>query len=183
MGRKNSRLVNISKIFLFLLATIGLGIFIFYIVFAYLPSEKFKQKSLVSIDLKEETIGGLKLGASLSDKDFIDGYGEGLPYAYDNVYYDYLRLTDKITIAREKDDDKIIRFINMDRNISTARGIKIGDGKEEVIELYGKDYYQVNNSDQGHFIAYIDRDMKFRLKFQLEEDRVSLFYLDYMDVI
>ncbi|WP_064094041.1 hypothetical protein [Rossellomorea aquimaris] len=53
----------------------------------------------------------------------------------------------------------------------TEKGINIGKTKEEVIEAYGKSYYERNETG-SRVIGYFDKRNKINMEFTIDEDEV-----------
>ena len=132
-----------------------------------------------STDLSKENIDNIYLNEEINTEKIISKYGKVSNFSQDNDLYNYYLLKEGIEIATNKEDNKIIRFIINDKNIKTEKGIKIGDEKDKIVELYGSDYY--TRLEQGvNIIGYVDKEKKCSIEFWLEEDDRVLFYrLDY----
>ncbi|MEI2471466.1 hypothetical protein V8V75_18155 [Peribacillus frigoritolerans] len=92
-------------------------------------------------------------------------------YFYRNVTnYDYFELKKGIEIAVNETG-------NITRFIETIKGIKIGDKKEDVIKVYGKNYYL--RSEQGaNIIGYVDKKRYTSIEFWLFDGKVDMYKLD-----
>lgn len=161
---------------------ISLFIIFFILIFLILFIEQNKAPRFYftkSINLSEENIGEMYLGDSIDQYKIKNKYGKVLSPSKDNVEYNYYNLTDGIEIATNKNDNKIIRFIIDDENIKTSRGIHIGDDKNQIIKIYGENYY--TRIEQGmNIIGYIDKKKEWCLEFWLgKNDIIYMFRLDY----
>ena len=131
-----------------------------------------------STDLSKENIEYIYLGDEINSKKIVSKYGEISKSSQDNSLYNYYFLREGIEIATNKDDTKIIRFIINDKNLKTEKGIKIGDKKGKIIELYGSNYY--TRLEQGvDIIGYVDKEKNWSIEFWLGEYGVDFYRLDY----
>lgn len=131
-----------------------------------------------STDLSKENINGIYLSESIKDDNVKSKYGYVNKLSQDNEKYNYYYLDEKIEVATEKYDNKIIRFVVNDDTIPTEKNIKIGDNKEKIIKKYGKHYYK--RVEQGtNIIGYVDRKNKTSLEFWIYDDKVIFYRLDY----
>ncbi|MGL5260649.1 MAG: hypothetical protein ACRC7V_11120 [Lachnospiraceae bacterium] len=132
-----------------------------------------------STDLTKENIENIYLNEEINTEKIISKYGKVSNFNQDNNLYNYYLLKEGIEIATNKEDNKIIRFIINDKKIKTEKGIKIGDKKDKIMELYGSDYY--TRLEQGvNIIGYVDKTKKCSIEFWLANDDSILFYrLDY----
>ncbi|MGG2065902.1 hypothetical protein [Bacillus sp. S14(2024)] len=59
--------------------------------------------------------------------------------------------------------------------MKTAKGIKIGDKKKEIIQAYGNNYYF--RTEQGtNIIGYVDKKRGISMEFWLSFDDKIIFY-------
>ncbi len=132
-----------------------------------------------STDLSKENINNIYLNEDINNQKIISKYGKVSEFSRDNDLYDYYLLKEGVEVATNKGENKIIRFIIDDKDIKTEKGIKIGDKKDKIVELYGNNYYI--RLEQGvDIIGYVDKDKKCSIEFWLAEDNSVLFYrLDY----
>ncbi|RDY25106.1 hypothetical protein CHL78_019970, partial [Romboutsia weinsteinii] len=127
-----------------------------------------------STDLSKENVDGMYLGDDIKSEKIVAKYGEISELSQDNVLYNYYLLSDKIEIATNLDDSKIIRFIVEDKTVGTEKGVKTRDKKDKIIELYGDNYY--TRLEQGtNIIGYVDKNKKCSIEFWLVDDEV-VFY-------
>ncbi|NOU68818.1 hypothetical protein GC096_32875 [Paenibacillus sp. LMG 31461] len=134
-----------------------------------------KYYSTKSSDLTNEQISGISLNQSMRSKDFIDRFGEGKDL--NNALFDYYKLNNGITIATEKNDDKIIRIGTHSSEFETKNGLKVGSYKNTIIEQYGEDYFE--RFEQGsNIIGYIDKKSKATIEFWIVDNKVFFIRLD-----
>lgn len=160
-----------------LLVVLGL-LFMFMAFFHLSFSRTYHHFFSKSTDLSKENINGIYLGESINNDNVKSKYGYINKLSQDNDKYNYYYLNEKIEVATEKYDDKIIRFVIDDKNISSNKDIKIGDDKEKIIKSYGKTYYK--RLEQGtNILGYVDRKNKTSLEFWMYDDKIMFFRLDY----
>lgn len=153
-------------------------LFIFISFFHLSFSRAYHHFFSKSTDLSKENINSIFLGDSINSDKVRVKYGYINKLSQDNVKYNYYYLNEKIEVATEKNDDKIIRFVINDKNIFSNKGIKIGDDKDKIISSYGKNSYK--RIEQGtNIIGYVDRKNKTSLEFWMYDDKVIFFRLDY----
>ncbi|RBW68597.1 hypothetical protein [Bacillus taeanensis] len=67
--------------------------------------------------------------------------------------------------------DKVIRYY-FTKHYETAKGIKIGDTKEEVIKEYGQNYYE--RVEGGlNTVGYFDKENKINIEFGFRENKAA----------
>ena len=160
-----------------LLMILGL-LFMFFVFFHLSFPRAYHHYLCKSTDLSKENISGIYLGESINNDNVKTKYGYINKLSQDNVKYNYYYLNEKIEVATEKNDDKIIRFVINDKDTASERNIKIGDSKKEIIKAYGNNYYK--RVEQGtNIIGYTDRKNKTSLEFWMYEEKVIFFRLDY----
>lgn len=131
-----------------------------------------------STDLSKENVSGIYLGESINNDNVKSKYGYINKLSQDNVKYNYYYLNEKMEVATEKYDDKIIRFVVNDKNISSDKDIKIGDDKVKIIKCYGRNYYK--RVEQGtNILGYVDRKNNTSLEFWMYDDKIMFFRLGY----
>lgn len=142
-------------------------------------SRSYHHRLSKTTDLKDENISGIYLGDRIDDEKVESQYGKITEFSHDNVMYDYYFLSENIEVATEKNGKKIIRFVVNDKNIESYKGVKIGDSKERVVDLYGDNYYE--RLEQGtNIIGYVDKNKKTSIEFWLGiNDEVVFYRLDY----
>ncbi|BAU27939.1 hypothetical protein DFP93_10114 [Aneurinibacillus soli] len=131
-----------------------------------------------SISLEQEKLGGIKLFQSIKT------ISPPSTPTNDNHLFDYYTCGNGITVAIERGDEKIIRIItsNSDKSMKTAKGIGIGNEKEEVISAYGPSFY--TREEFGlPIIGYIDKTNHRTLEFWLSGNNITMirYDIDSMD--
>ncbi|OKL36942.1 hypothetical protein BLL40_08160 [Domibacillus mangrovi] len=127
-------------------------------------------------DLGKENIEGLFLNDDFYSEEISQKDGMKTEQSRDVTDYNYFELKKGIEIAVNK-TGKITRFIINDRNLETAKGIKIGDKKDDMIKAYGNSHY--SRSEQGaDIIGYVDKKRDISIEFWLLEDKVNFYRLD-----
>lgn len=129
-------------------------------------------ESTESIDLSEENINSISINSY--ENDVINTFGKPTEVeeiedpkskylSYDGVEFGFV-------------DDKVIRlFIRRTHENSklyeTAKEIKIGDTKEQVITEYGENYYERVESGLDT-LGYFDKDNMINIEFGFNENKV-----------
>lgn len=156
-----------------------LGLLFMFVAFFCLSfSRNYHHFFSKSTNLSKENVNGIYLGESINNDNVKSKYGYINKLSQDNDGYNYYYLNEKIEVATEKYDDKIIRFVVNDKNIFSNKGIKIGDDKDKIIKSYGKNYYK--RVEQGtNILGYVDKKNKTSLEFWMYDDKIIFFRLDY----
>lgn len=129
-----------------------------------------------STNLGNENVDGLFVNDDFYSKKISEKYGERTERSRDVENYDYFELTKGIEAA-VNNEDKITRFIVTDRNLKTAKGIKIGDEKKAIVQAYGDNYYF--RTEQGaDIIGFVDKKRNISLEFWLFNNKVNFYRLD-----
>jgi hypothetical protein len=151
--------------------TIGIALLVLIaLLFDHNFSRSYHHTFTKTTDLSEENIEGLLLNTN--------PYREGATeQSRDVADYNYFVLREGIEIATNKTGE-IMRFILTDENVETVKGIRIGDKKEEVINIYGKDNYF--RTEQGfHIIGYVDKLNDSSIEFWLTDNKVDFYRFDH----
>ena len=83
----------------------------------------------------------------------------------DNVYtYDNIEITANVSGKTET----IYSVYFIDETAETSEGIKIGDTKKKLIEVYGDNYI-----DDISVITYVDETGKRQINFEIENDEIT----------
>ncbi|REE86453.1 hypothetical protein A8990_11062 [Paenibacillus taihuensis] len=114
-----------------------------------------------STDLSAEQGGDVELG--MTEKELVDKLGKpertmndgGRTFLF--MYEDYQYTTM---------DSKVIGY-SIGPEVATAKGLRLGDTKEQVLKQYGDEYYTLGDS-----IGYIDKTKRLSLDFKLKDDKV-----------
>lgn len=120
-------------------------------------------KEVESTDLSNESIDGIKLGMSINDKSFIMKRGNFEPHP-DNEHYaprrNYDQYWNKETIMSvDRETKEILQVGVMENNdtSSSEMGIKKGSSIDEVIAIYGENYFSYEEKEQAiYIIGYVD---------------------------
>ncbi len=146
------------------------SIFIVFITGCNNVSLEEAMKNVESTNLLNENISGIKLGMVITDDEFIKEHGRFNSYPYDDedeLPYELL-WNDKLLIRALKESGEINLIAPEEKNMSasTEKGVKIGTPLENVIEVYGSNYYTYEDNDQGlHEIGYVDHEHNISLSF------------------
>lgn len=157
-----------------IMSTVLLGSFYFKANF----SRSYHHTFAKSTDLGKENIEGIYLNDEIDSGKIVSKYGKISDFSHDNVLYNYYFLREGIEVATNKDENKIIRFIVNDKNLKTEKGIKVGDKKDKIIELYGDNYY--SRLEQGtNIIGYVDKEKDYSIEFWIGEEGIIFYRFDY----
>ncbi|WP_088013928.1 hypothetical protein [Gottfriedia acidiceleris] len=164
-------------------------VFIFLIAFclivksySFFEDGPFYTKFVKSTDLSNETFDRVGLHDNINRLSFTKRFGEPLEKA-DNDFYDYYLWNNGLETASiiiGKNKGEIVRLIigdinNMSRHseLETIKRIKLGNSKEEIISLYGPNYFK--RVEQGcNIIGYVDKKNKIIIEFWLADKVVEI---------
>jgi hypothetical protein len=128
----------------------------------------------------EENISGLQLYDNIDSKEFVKKYGTNLK-RLDNTLYDYYSLDDSLIIATNK-RKQIIRIILVNgqsiSTVKTGKGIKLGSKIDDVIKVYGENYYNRMSDIGVPVIGYVDKKRKINLEFFNYKNVVTVIRYD-----
>ncbi|MCC5464735.1 hypothetical protein [Pelosinus baikalensis] len=182
IGGLIKRKVQVKKIFTFTTIMFVLISCIIFSVYQYSQ----RSSSLIftkTTNLSDENIGELQLYENIDNKGFTKRYGTNLE-RIDNSLFDYYKLSDGLIIAVNK-DRQIIRIIKnneSDHNIKTNKGIGLGNVVDEVIKVYGKDYYKRMSDFGVPIIGYVDKNKKVTIEFFNYQNEVTEIRYDIMSI-
>jgi hypothetical protein len=162
---KRKKIFKIITIILILISCVVFG--------AYQYFQRSSSFIFTKITNIEENISGLQLYDNIDSKEFIKKYGTNLK-KLNNTLYDYYSLNDGLIIATNK-QKQIIRILVNDQAISTlktGKGIKLGSQVDEVIKVYGENYYNRMSDIGVPVIGYVDKKRKINLEFFNYENKV-----------
>lgn len=164
-------------------------VFIFLIAFglivksySFFEDGPFYTKFVKSADLSNETFDKVELHDHINTSAYTKRFGEPLEKA-DNDLYDYYLWKNGLetaSIIGGKNKGEIVRLIigninNMSRHsdLETIKGIKLGNSKEDIISLYGPNYFK--RVEQGcSIIGYVDKKNKIIIEFWLADKVVEI---------
>ncbi|WP_083566413.1 DUF1131 family protein [Domibacillus mangrovi] len=156
--------------------TIGIILLLSAFSFNHIFPRSYHHTFTKTTDLGKENIEGLFLNDDFYSEEISQKDGMKTEQSRDVTDYNYFELKKGIEIAVNK-TGKITRFIINDRNLETAKGIKIGDKKDDMIKAYGNSHY--SRSEQGaDIIGYVDKKRDISIEFWLLEDKVNFYRLD-----
>jgi len=129
-------------------------------------------KSVDNTDLSSESIANIRLD-QIIDEDFKNRFGE-LKDLH-NAVYDYYELNNGIEIASK--NNKIIRIILSTNEYKTIKGITIGNEIDDIMDLYGREFYQ--REEQGtKIIGYYDKKSNVTIEFWTYDNKIAQIRLD-----
>lgn len=156
---------------------IAIGLFCLFFVYVFNNTfpRSYHHLFTKTTDLGKENVEGLVLHDSFYKKELVQKY-EDIEHSRDVEHYNYYQLRKGIEIATNH-SNKITRFIITDDSLQTAKGIRIGQKKEDIIQAYGNHYY--SRSEQGvNIIGYVDKKRESSIEFWLINDTVEFYRLD-----
>ncbi|MDV2682850.1 hypothetical protein RYX56_00535 [Alkalihalophilus lindianensis] len=139
-----------------------------------------------SVDLTTENIDGIKLGVSITDESFINEQGKFDPHP-DNDFYAAQRNYDQywndrmiMSIDREKKEILQIGLLENNLTSESAKGIKVGMPIDQVISVYGEDYFTYNDKEQTIYqIGYVDHHHNLLILFTHFDNTVTNINVGY----
>ena len=175
--------------YMVLLALINLIVFIgFRTISLYTEGRSYYFKQTDSTNLSNESFGKVRLHDNIHNPSFVRHYGTPLSKE-DNDLYDYYHWEgglETASIINGKDKGDIVRLIieevedgvKTKTSLKTAKGIKIGSTKQDVITSYGSSYYK--RTEQGvDIVGYVDHNLGATIEFWLVKDgKVAEIRLD-----
>ncbi|MEH7112846.1 hypothetical protein V7124_10755 [Neobacillus niacini] len=158
------------------ITVIGTMLIVFAFSLNHTFPRSFHHTFTETTDLSNENIEGLFLNNEFYSEEMSQKYGKKTEKSRDVTDYDYFELKKGIEVAVNK-TGQITRFIVTDGDLGTAKGIKIGNEKKDIIKVYRDKYYF--RSEQGaDIIGYVDKKRETSLEFWLFEDKVKFYKLD-----
>jgi len=129
-----------------------------------------------STDLNGEEVEGLKLYDNISSDKIVSLYGKQIEQSRDVAKYNYFQLRKGIEVAVNSKGE-ILRFIITDRDLETAKEIKLGDSDIDVKNAYGNNYYY--RREQGvDILGYIDKIKNTSIEFWMHDNKVVFIRFD-----
>ncbi|MFD4707951.1 hypothetical protein ACFWM3_24345 [Gottfriedia sp. NPDC058432] len=168
-------------------------VFIFLIAFGliinsyrFFEDGPFYTKFVKSTDLSNEIFDKVELHDNINTSAYTKRFGKPLEKA-DNEFYDYYLWKNGLetaSIISGKNKGEIVRLVigninNMSRHseLETIKGIKLGNSKEDIISLYGPNYFE--RVEQGcNIIGYVDKKNKIIIEFWLADKVVEILLDD-----
>ncbi|MEK6263596.1 MAG: hypothetical protein N2B06_02305 [Clostridium sp.] len=130
-------------------------------------------------NLSEEHIGGLQLYDNIDSKEFIKKYGIKIQ-RLENDLFDYYKLSNDLEIA-VNNNRQIIRIAIDDisgSSINTSKNIGVGNSVDEIIKVYGNNYYKRMSDFGVPVIGYVDKEREINLEFFNYENTVVIIRYD-----
>lgn len=130
-------------------------------------------------NLSEEYIEGLQLYDNIDSKEFIKKYGIKIQ-RLENDLFDYYKLSNDLEIAVNK-NRQIIRIAIDDtsgNSIKTSKNIGVESSVDEIIKVYGNNYYKRMSDIGVSVIGYVDKDRKINIEFFNYENTVVMIRYD-----
>ena len=128
--------------------------------------------SAESINLSEENINSITLNST--ENDVIGAFGKPVEVSDDtnpkSKYLTYNGIEFGII------EDKVNRYY-FNNNYQTAKGITVGDTKENVIQAYGENFYERVESGLDT-IGYFDKENMISLEIGFKENKIVLVIIE-----
>lgn len=124
-----------------------------------------------STDLSAEKGGTISLG--ISEQKLVEALGKPLRTLNDGgrsfifMYEEY----------QYTSIDNVITGYSVGPESATAKGTKLGDAKQDVLQAYGDQYYTRSEKGTSATIGYIDKTHRLALEFELKDDKVKAISL------
>lgn len=178
---------NVNRIYLLLLILI---VFLVVTGCGNYVSREEAVKEVKSTDLSNENIDGIMLGMVITEDEFIEEHGQFLVHPDNDdrtsnapeKHYD-LYWNEELIIRVDNETRKILMVAPLENNTiaSTMNGVTIGTSLEDVIDLYGEDYYEYKDSGQTlNEVGYVDHDNNIRISFIHYDDKVAHISIGYI---
>ena len=135
-------------------------------------SKKDFYTSTESINLSEENVNSIILNST--ENDVIEAFGK--PLSVSEVTKPKSKYLTYNGIEFEMTEDKVNRFY-FNTKYRTAKGITVGDTKDDVIQAYGKNFYERVESGQDT-IGYFDKDNRINLEIGFKENKIVLVIIE-----
>lgn len=150
-------------------ATIFLSIpFIFIIGVVSWWFYETNYRFISSTDLSGEQIGELAINDTVTES-MLTTFGEY--EKRENVNYNELYVFEDIEIGVSV-REQIIYLSTVTHEMSTAKGINVGDSADTITKTYGEKFFRRSDMGLGESINYVDRDQKVHLQFWLQDDKI-----------
>lgn len=147
--------------------------FIFIIGVAAWWFYEINHRFVSDTELVGEQIGDLLLYDDVTEE-LIDDYGSY--ETKENINYEELLVFDDIEIGMSVNDE-ILYIQTISTTMPTKKGIHVGADVQDVVDMYGDNYYNRKDMGLGESLNYVDRDEKIHLQFWLDENKVTTISL------
>ena len=142
----------------------------------FAKSKKEFYNNTESINLSEENVSSIKINTTTND---VTGTF-GKPIKVNIV----TNPTSKYLIYEGIEfgiiEDKVFRY-NFKNNYQTAKGITVGDTKEDVIQVYGDDFYERVESGLDT-IGYFDKEDMINLEIGFKENKAVVITIEKVEL-
>jgi len=164
---------------------LALSFIFIFILIGCEPSSKSKMEyydQTISIDLSKENINSITLNSVEKDVVRVNGKPASIEAIEKpkSKYYIYGKDGSEDSADFKIADGKVVSIQASNKKYKTVKGLTVGSTKAEIIEAYGKNYYQ--RTDTGaNILGYIDKGHKINLEFSLDHNKVMGLILTYMN--
>lgn len=138
----------------------------------FAESKKEFYNSTESINLSEENVNSITLNST--ENDVIGAFGK--PVAVSKVTNPKSKYLTYDGIEFGIIEDKVNRFY-FNNKYRTAKGITVGDTKEDVIQAYGENFYERVESGLDT-IGYFDKENMINLEIGFKENKIALVIIE-----
>jgi hypothetical protein len=121
-----------------------------------------------STPLDGEGIDEVHLGDELDTKYLTEKYGT-FGRINNDFYKEFLDF-ESLRIASDK-NNRIVLLSSISSQMTTRKGIRVGDSTQDVIQAYGPNYF-IGREQGNNKIVYLDRKKNIRLEFWEYNDQV-----------
>ncbi|MED1599798.1 hypothetical protein [Alkalihalophilus marmarensis] len=144
------------------------------------------KKEVASTDLSDEHIDGMNVGMFMTDDSFgrrfedIERYPANDQYADQRNYDQYWNEDFIWSVDRHTMEVLQIWILEENDTSANSKGIKRGSPIEDIITLYGENYYTYEDHEQSIFmIGYVDHQNNLDLSFIHDKKNVTGVSLGY----
>lgn len=121
-----------------------------------------------STPLEGEGIDEIRLGDELDTEDLTEKYGT-FGRINNDFYKEFLDF-ESLQLASDP-SNRIVLLSSISPEMTTRKGIRVGDSTQDVIQAYGPNYF-IGQEQGNNKIVYLDRKKNIRLEFWEYNDQV-----------
>ncbi|WP_443128580.1 hypothetical protein [Gracilibacillus sp. D59] len=154
-------------------------LFLFFLIFLVgcdLTSKEMTEfyDQTPSVDLAEEAIKSVSINSD--ENKVIEVFGK--PNFIETIqrpksrYYIYGKDKTEYHVGFRLANGEVKRYSILSSEFTTSKGIGKGDSKQDVLQAYGKNYYEREETG-ANIIGYIDKVHKINIEFGMSGDQVN----------